>query len=94
MLIFLYGKYEGRESRMKKTLKIIGLIFLSLFIIVEIAFVLILPNVINLANYKDDIQTLVKEQAKLDVDYRNAKLVTTPLFWSWSKIEGCNNKAS
>lgn len=65
---------------MKKTFKIIGLILLSLFIIIEIAFVFVLPNVINLANYKEDIQTLVKEQAKLDLDYRNAKLVTTPLF--------------
>ena len=75
------------EIGMKKTFKIIGLIFLSLFIIIEIAFVFILPNVINLANYKEDIQTIVKEQAKLDLDYRNAKLTTTPLFGVGVKLK-------
>ena len=64
---------------MNKWLKITGYIFLGIVVLIYLCFLFVLPNVIKIENYKADIQKLVEEQAKLKLDFYNAKVVTTPL---------------
>ena len=42
------------------------------------AFLFVLPNAVNLNNYKKDIQKIVYDTAKLNIDFQNMKIVTTP----------------
>lgn len=63
-----------------KIYKVAGFTLLSLFIIAEIIFNFILPNVIKLDEYKPLITKIIKEQSQLNLDYKNAKIITTPLF--------------
>ena len=42
-----------------------------------LAFLFVVPNVINLNNYKKDIQKLVSDTTKLNLDFDNLKIVTT-----------------
>ena len=60
-----------------KTLKILGIAILSILVVIYFAFLFILPNVINLNNYKSDINKLVKDMANLDLTVGNIKLKTT-----------------
>ena len=64
---------------MNKWLKITGYVFLGIVVLIYLCFLFVLPNVIKIENYKADIQKLVEEQAKLKLDFYNAKVVTTPL---------------
>ena len=63
---------------MKNVLKYIGFCFLGVVILLYLAF-LIVPPFINLDNYKSEIQKLVKENSKLNIDYSSLKLYSTPL---------------
>ncbi len=63
---------------MKKTTKILLYCASGIIVLLYAAFLFVLPNVIDISQYKSDIQQIVKEQAKLDLDYENMKLVTTP----------------
>ncbi|MBR6163134.1 AsmA family protein [bacterium] len=62
-----------------KKLKITGLILSSILLLIYLAFLLVLPNVININNYKADIQKAVEESAKLKLDFNSVKLYTHPL---------------
>ena len=64
---------------MKKFLKILGIIILTVIIIVYLCFLFVLPNVVKLDEYKPMVQQIVKEQAHLDLDYGDLKVITTPL---------------
>lgn len=64
---------------MKKFWIIAGSILGSLLVAVYFAFLFVLPNVIDLNQYKKTVQDLVKEQIPLTVDFQNAKITTTPL---------------
>ena len=44
-----------------------------------LSFIFILPNVVCLDKYKADVQSIVKEQTNLNLDFDNIKLSTTPL---------------
>ena len=63
---------------MKKVLIILGSILGSFAILAYLAFLFVLPNVIDLNQYKKTVQDLVKEQIPLTVDFQNAKITTTP----------------
>lgn len=63
---------------MKKFIKILSITFLSFVGILYILF-LIVPPFINLDKYKPQIQQLVKENSKLNLDYSKLKIYTTPL---------------
>ena len=52
------------------------------------AFLFILPNAINLNNYKSDIQKIVEENAKLHFDFQDLKIVTTPSLKAGIRIKG------
>ncbi|MEE3349350.1 MAG: AsmA-like C-terminal region-containing protein [Candidatus Gastranaerophilaceae bacterium] len=72
---------------MKKFFKILGIICCVILVAVYAGFLFVLPRVIDLSIYKADIQKLVKEQANLDLDYSNEKIVTTPLLGVGFKAE-------
>lgn len=71
-------------------LKKILIIIISVGAILYGMFLFVLPNVVNLNAYKSDIQKLVLENAKLDIDAENIKLVTTPGLRVGVLIDGLN----
>ncbi len=64
---------------MKKFWIILGSIVGGLLLIAYLGFLFVLPNVIDLNQYKPMVQSLVKEQIPLNVNFENAKITTTPL---------------
>lgn len=60
-----------------KALKIIGISLLSVLVIFYLAFLFVLPNVVNLNNYKDDINKAVKDASGLVFNASDIKLKTT-----------------
>ena len=84
-MIDLIYEYLG-EFFMKSVLKFFAWGALSLFIIIEICFLFVLPNMVDINSYKADIQKIVKEQAKLNLSFDNAKIITTPLFSAGAEI--------
>lgn len=64
---------------MKKFWIILGGIVGGLLFLAYLAFLFVLPNAIDLNQYKPMVQKLVKEQIPLNVDFDNAKITTTPL---------------
>ena len=73
---------------MKKSLKIIGISVVSILAVLYLSFLLILPNVVDLNKYKSLVQKLANEQAMLNVDFKNAKISTTPLLHAGVIIDG------
>jgi len=73
---------------MNKYLKITGIVLGSFLVLMSLLFWLVLPHVINLNNYKNLVADLVQEQTKLNLDFENAQLITTPLFGIGVKIDG------
>ena len=68
--------------------KIAGISVISVIVILYAVFLFVLPNAVNLNNYKEDIQKIVKDSAKLDIDAKNIKLVTTPKLAAGVEIDG------
>lgn len=64
---------------MKKILKITGIAVLSILLILYLSFLFILPNAINLNDYKKMAQDIIKENTNLILDFENAKISVTPL---------------
>lgn len=64
---------------MKKIFKILGIIFGVIVIGLYISFLFVVPRVVDITQYKSQIKELIKEYANLDIEYKNEKLVTTPL---------------
>ena len=75
---------------MKKYSKILLYCALSIIFILYAAFLFVLPQVIDINQYKSDIQKIVKEQAKLDIDFDAIKLVTTPYLAVGFKADNLN----
>jgi len=61
-------------NKYKKTLTILFGVVLCLYF----GFLFVLPNVVNINNYKKDIQKIVFDVAKLNIDFDSIKIVTTP----------------
>ena len=64
---------------MKKFFKILGIIFGVILIGLYISFLFVVPKVVDITQYKEQIKQIVKEQANLDIDYKNEKVITTPI---------------
>ena len=77
---------------MKKFLQILGFVVLGIILALYLCFLFVLPNVIDLNQYKPLVKDLAKEQAKLDVDFENAKVITTPLLGAGVKIDNISVK--
>jgi uncharacterized protein involved in outer membrane biogenesis len=80
----LIGVVMNIFIKYKKLLIGVSSIVLTLYF----AFLFVLPNVLNLNNYKKDIQKIVFDSAKLNLDFENLKLVTTPNLKAGVKITG------
>ena len=63
---------------MKLFLKIFGILTGVLFLGLYLAFLFVLPR-FDVNQYKPDIQKIVSEQTKLNINFENAKIITTPL---------------
>lgn len=75
-----------------KFIKIAGITIISLIVILYLTLLFVLPNVINLNNFKSNIQKAVKEQTGLNADFDNAKITVTPLLSAGVKVEGFSVK--
>lgn len=72
---------------MKKFLKVTGITIASFVVLLYLAFLFVLPNVVDLNKFKPDLQKLVKEQANLNLDFDNAKISVTPLLSAGLKAD-------
>ena len=77
---------------MKKFLQITGWVLLGIILAVYLCFLFVLPNVLDLNKYKPLVKDLAKEQANLDVDFDNVKVITTPLLSAGVKIDNISIK--
>lgn len=77
---------------MNKFWKIIGWGTLCIIIFVYGAFLFLIPNIIDVNQYKIDIQKLVQEQSGLNIDFENAKIITTPLLGAGFKADNISIK--
>lgn len=64
---------------MKRFFKYVGLCLFAVVFTIYLELVFVLPRIVDLNVFKWELQKLVKEQAKLDVNFENAKLLITPL---------------
>ena len=77
---------------MSNSWKIFWYSVLGIVLALYLSFLLILPNVIDLNQYKPLVKDLAKEQAQLDVDFGNIKIITTPLLGAGVKIDNISVK--
>lgn len=77
---------------MKRFWKIFGFTTLGILAILYLAFLFILPSAIDLNQYKADVQKLAKEQANLDINFENVKIITTPLLGAGIKADNISIK--
>ena len=70
-----------------KILKILGITVLSILVLLYLAFLFVLPNVVKLNDFKPMVQQIAKEQANLNVDFDNAKIIVTPLLSVGAKVD-------
>ena len=77
---------------MKKFCKIFGFALLGLIVVAYLAFLVVLPNVVDINKYKPDVQKWTKEQANIFVDFDNAKIITTPLLGAGLKADNISLK--
>lgn len=63
---------------MKKIIKMSGITAGIIVVIAYLSFLFILPNAVDLNNYKADVQKIVKEQTNLSLDFDNPKISVTP----------------
>ncbi len=63
---------------MKSFFKITGIALAALLLGLYLAFLFLLPRY-DINKFKADIQKIAKEQTKLDINFENAKIITTPL---------------
>lgn len=72
---------------MKKFLKILGIIILTIILAAYLAFLFVLPKKIDLNSYKEMVQRLALEQAHLNIDFSNVSIYTTPALEVGVKID-------
>ena len=64
---------------MKTFFKWFGIASGSLLLILYLAFLFVLPNALDLNQFKPDIQKVAKDYAQLDVNFENAKILTSTI---------------
>ncbi len=64
---------------MKNFFKILAITIISIVVLLYLAFLFVLPRVVDLNKFKPDLQKIVKEQTNLTLDFDNPKITTTPL---------------
>lgn len=71
-----------------KNLKVFGYVLAGILAVLYLAFLIILPNAVNLNTYKSDLQKVVKDNANLTVDFDRVDLITSP--WLEAGIKAKN----
>ena len=69
-----------------------GFTLLGIIVLVYLGFLFVLPNAVDLNKFKPEVQKIAKEQAKLSVDFENAKIITTPLLGAGVKADNISVK--
>ncbi len=64
---------------MKTFFKWLGITLGIVVILLYLSFIFVLPKAVDLNQYKPKIQQLAQEYSKLDVNFENAQIITTPL---------------
>ncbi len=64
---------------MKTFFKWLGIITGAIILLLYFSFIFVLPRAIDINQYKPKIQQLAQEYSKLDVNFENAQIITTPL---------------
>lgn len=77
---------------MKLFLKILGCIVLAFIFLIYLAYLFVLPRVVDLNSYKSMVQELVFKNTGMSLDFNNAKLITTPILETGIQISGLNLK--
>ena len=77
---------------MRKFLKITGYVFLSILLSLYLVFIFVLPRVININTYKQQIQKSVKESTDLVVDFEKIDVITSPLLEAGAKVKNLTIK--
>ena len=72
---------------MKKFLTILGYTALGIVVLLYLSFLFILPNAVDINKFKPEIQKIAQEQAGLNIDFENAKIITTPLLGAGIKAD-------
>ena len=73
---------------MNKKWKIAGITAAVITGVLYLAFLFILPNVIDVNQYVPMLQDIVKEQANLNLEIKNPKVITTPILEAGIKTDG------
>ena len=71
---------------MKTFFKYLGILVGTVVFLAYLAFLFVLPRY-DINQYKSEVQKIAKEQAKLDLDFENAQIITTPLLAVGAKID-------
>ena len=77
---------------MNKFWKITGYTALSFILCLYLVFLLVLPHVVDLNNYKPQLQQLVKDNAGVTVDFDSVNLITSPLLEAGIKAKNLKVK--
>lgn len=77
---------------MKKWVKVTASAVLGSAALMYAGFLFVLPNVIDLNKYKTEVQNLISEQTKLNIDFQNPKIITTPLLGAGVKADNITIK--
>ena len=77
---------------MNKFWKITGYTALSIILCVYLVFLLVLPHVVDLNNYKPQLQQIVKDNSGLIVDFDSVNLITTPILEAGIKAKNLKVK--
>lgn len=80
-VIFVY-----KESKMKKFLKVFGITVISILAIIYLLFLFVVPNILDTKAFKPQIQKLVSDNSPVIIDYKSAKLFTTPTLSAGLKV--------
>ena len=77
---------------MKNFWKYLGYSTAVIVILVYLCFLFVIPNVIDLNKYKPMVQKLAEKYAKLDINFENPKIITTPLLGAGVKADNISIK--
>ena len=77
---------------MKKFLTILGYTFLGILVLLYLSFLFVLPHAVDINKFKPEIQKIAQDQARLNIDFENAKIITTPLLGAGIKADNISVK--
>ncbi len=71
---------------MKKFLKFFGITVLTIAAIIYLGFLFVIPNILDAKAFKPQILKLVSDNSPVNIDYKSAKIFTTPALSAGLKV--------